>query len=282
MTMRTIFYELDRVTWGTDSATYRANPLIRIDTCLMPCLRCTACGSEQLRFINQYFSISQRTKERLSDLPTLATPEWQELADWVRRENGLPADFALYPGATIGLPIYELFAIAAHDILWPLREVVVTRRLLDLLNEAGITGFKPVTAELRWKASLQARSLQLPELYTLEITGRGWNVESNAEIRCKDCGLVNKHLGRGGIDVHRWDGSDLFYTDGAGVKISVTERVKQLLESNRINNWYTIPVDELPVDLYEYLDFKMARSIARHEEYLAQKRKEKQKKSKLK
>ena len=274
------FYELSRSLWGTDMATRRASPLDRIESCRMPNLHCTTCGKEQSRYNINYDIVSQRTVEKLRDLTPLETLEWKELADWVRKENGLPADYPLYPGTTIGLPVYEQFAIVKHDIIWPFMEAVITRRLLELLNEAGATGFKSVAAELRWKTSLRDRLLPHPELFTLVITGRAWTVGSYQETLCNDCGAVKKYLRRGEVDMQRWDGSDMFCTNGDLGSICVTERVREIFERNDVGNYVAIPVAELPPDEDDYLDFKWARLVADFDDLMAKKGQEKKRRKK--
>lgn len=240
-----MFYHWTFAVYPSDQLESRANPIHRKGNMFLPPRLCSQCGEVESWSRQQYVAVSDPTLIDLRTPVGISEDEWDLFSQRFRAENGLDPTCELYPGASIGIPEYEISAAKVNDVMWPFHEVVVTRRLFDLMTEAGLTGFRAVVPRLTWGKRLRDRGLELPELVVLEIHGRAWRSLTTTVVACQHCGRLREPSSGGGIDPARWDGTDVFYMDSTYVAIGVTDKVRELLTRHRITNFRLIPVEEM-------------------------------------
>ncbi len=151
------------------------------------------------------------------------------------------------------------------DFVWTWQsECLITDRVLDLFQQAGLTGFeiRPVVVE-KVKRLGKRRLEEIPRLWELVVTGKGGDARPESGIgviyRCEACGMVRYSSYQNGIlvDEQQWDRSDFFTVNGYPKYILVTERVKDLIIAHRLTNCVLIPAEALrwpdmprPEDMY--------------------------------
>jgi hypothetical protein len=127
------------------------------------------------------------------------------------------------------------------DIMWTwFSECIVTDRIANLFCDAGFTGYRlePVIVKNIKGASID----DLPKLWEMVITGKGGDIRdiNSIEVKtnCEYCGHTHyTDLGNGLlIDENQWDGSDFFTVWPLPKYIIVTNRVKDFIINNQINN----------------------------------------------
>lgn len=131
------------------------------------------------------------------------------------------------------------------DFLWTfLSETIVSDRVADLLSDNKITGYDLKEVEVINLASPL-------KLWELKVIGDGGEAHNDSGIKliekCEYCSKVRYSPYKNGIiiNINNWDGSDIFCIVGYPRHILVTERVKVLLEKNKITGVKYTPSHEL-------------------------------------
>jgi len=113
---------------------------------------------------------------------------------------------------------------------------------LGLIRHANVTGFevRPVTVS-HFKRRVAAVP-ELPQLWELVVIGKGGDADpaSGGELltRCPVCDYTLYSSFKNGIivDERLWDGSDIFTVNGYPRYYLVTERVRNLILSEKLTN----------------------------------------------
>jgi hypothetical protein len=133
------------------------------------------------------------------------------------------------------------------DVIWTThhRPVLVSQRVVRILQEHRFSGWAVIPVELRGKAGEL-----LPPYFFLSIHGRSGPTEHmqrekldtvhGARVRRVWIGVY--------LDPATWDGSDFFMPSGDGYRF-VVEGVKQALERARVKNLRFMPLDQLETAL---------------------------------
>ncbi|MEW6103872.1 MAG: hypothetical protein AB1630_08705 [bacterium] len=126
----------------------------------------------------------------------------------------------------------------------------------QLFKEEEFTGYELKPVRINEIKRLR-KPMPIPILWELVIKGFAGIPHSDSGIKlkswCEGCGFLRfsvpfsktPHL----IDTSLWDGSDLFWVYPFGRYIFVTERVKDVIEGNKLKGCKFIPIEE--VDLPE-------------------------------
>jgi len=109
---------------------------------------------------------------------------------------------------------------------------VVSARFVDVLTSLHATGY--TTAPIR----LVKDGATLATFYVLRIHGRGGPFDPVRSGPCYSKSNPTKVFAYEGayMDESRWDGSDLFFIPGLGVRLFATERVAQAIKRARLKN----------------------------------------------
>ena len=124
------------------------------------------------------------------------------------------------------------------------KRLVVSLKLIEILETENITGFSVKDFICtgwydRYKKPIIINDNNYKELY---VYGKGGYVEKNTgEImdKCEHCGTIGWKFRYDltGLGVGtEWDGSDMFYYDNWPGVLIVTEKVKNVIENNKIKN----------------------------------------------
>lgn len=131
---------------------------------------------------------------------------------------------------------------------------IVSKRMLQILKDNEITGFEEREIECTGWYDRKGNALPIDfsdfmELKVVGRAGRVLNLDGKELKHCPKCNAIKVKTFREteGLSVgDDWDGSDIFYfTNWRGVMI-VTQKVKDLLESNKMKN-----VDFIRLSEYE-------------------------------
>lgn len=143
------------------------------------------------------------------------------------------------PGAKLGPPSGTCTSPVSEDAVHPIPgEIWVTSRVRGAIAAAGLTGVSFAPVRLPSECAKES-------LVELVVHGRAWRQGSSEEtlLLCQQCGRrgfrTPHHLL---VDEARWDGSDFVLLDGNPNIIVVTERVAELVTSQRITNLFAVPV----------------------------------------
>lgn len=120
---------------------------------------------------------------------------------------------------------------------------LISKRMLQLLKDNGITGFVEKEIECTGWYDRHGNKLDMDfEYVELEVTGRGGDLlDINGEKvkKCPECNNLDWDSLEEveGLSIgEEWDGSDIFYFDDWEGAVIVTQRVKDLLESEGMKN----------------------------------------------
>lgn len=125
-----------------------------------------------------------------------------------------------------------------------LSEWLISDKVAVLFKDNGFTGYelKPATV----------CNIQLPyNLWEFVVTGKGGDADPASGIylkkECTYCNHKRYSAYENGIVVNEdnWDGSDIFTVTGYSGLILVTERVKEVVEENKLTGVEFIPSHEL-------------------------------------
>ena len=154
------------------------------------------------------------------------------------------------------------------DFTWTWQdECIITDRVLNLFRQAQFTGFnvRPVIIE-RINTKSRRNSEVMPKLWELVHFGKGGDPLSVSGVRliykCPACGLQRYSSYSKGlqIDKKQWDGSDFFSVNSYPKLILVSERVKDFIITNNLNNCFLTPSEQMvwpsgvikPEEIYPY------------------------------
>ena len=136
----------------------------------------------------------------------------------------------------------ELISSNIVDFSWTiLSDIVVTERVVQVFEEAGLTGYELKPTKIVSVAK-RVKIKSYPKFWELIVTGQGGHAHPDSGIalkfKCDTCGLVRYSAYEHGIivDETQWDGSDLFTVIEYPKHILVTERVKNIIESHKLTN----------------------------------------------
>ena len=170
-------------------------------------------------------------------------------------------------GARIGELHLVLPSPRIGDFIWThLSECVITDKVVSLFREHNLRGFKPLNASIvKVKGSRRDNSTPFPQVWELSVTGNGGNAHHDSGIRllyaCPECKRPVYSSFRNGIivDESQWDGSDFFIVKGYPRYVLITERVRDLIDQNKLTNCAVVRSEELkwgnlprPEDRAEY------------------------------
>lgn len=237
------FLELTHPFYQTDQADNAANPIRQVDTVTLPGIVCSACGStwaggRRLYVPLQDDMLRHRLRER-GGWPILDT-EWRQLAREVLAATSLAADFMLMPGDQLEAPVFEVTRAKLRDFLHPFPgTLVVKEAVVEVLQQAGLTGFQPVRSQVRWGGRATNLPDAPPQLYVLRVTGMAWRVGMDKEriTVCAECERFKPVVGLIAVDEGHWDGSDLFHADLNPNIVLVTEKVCEVLTKHGFTNF---------------------------------------------
>jgi hypothetical protein len=122
-----------------------------------------------------------------------------------------------------------------------LSDVVVTDHALEVLRQAGLTGFQARPTKVEAVPDGVKRS-DLPPLWEFVVTGKGGPADEAAGIvelsRCQACGLVRYSAFEHGIVVneHTYDGSDFFTVLEYPKYVLVNHRAKEVIVKSQLTN----------------------------------------------
>ena len=115
---------------------------------------------------------------------------------------------------------------------------LISKRMLQLLKDNGITGFVEKEIECTGWYDRHGNKLDMDfEYVELEVTGRGGDlldIDGEKVKKCPECNNLDWDSLEEveGLSIgEEWDGSDIFYFDDWKGAVIVTQRVKELLES---------------------------------------------------
>ena len=137
------------------------------------------------------------------------------------------------------------------DFSWTMMsDVVITDRALHVLRNNRLTGFEVKPAIITSSRHRMDRQ-RLPKFWELIVIGQAGHANPDSGIylkwKCEACGLVRYSAYENGIivDEKNWDGSDFSYVVGYPKHILVTERTKNIIESNHLTNVVFTPSNKL-------------------------------------
>jgi hypothetical protein len=239
------FFELTYPDYTGDSAMERHNPILMLYPLTMPSIICRTCDNEWRGFRPVYLEMpNPKLRRRVESTRVLVDEEWRALEREVRADVG--ARFELEPGDVLGHPAAELGrSNLTHDILHPFLGLVVTKRIVEALAGAGLTGYRALPTQLRWSVRAKGHG-RLPHLFQIVVDGRAWREGSSygAIVDCRACGrTVFPRPNCLTVDEKRWDGSDFFNLDLNPGRAFVTERVKDVLESQQFTNYRCVSIN---------------------------------------
>jgi hypothetical protein len=244
------FYDLTKPNYETDREDDQANSIRMVRELALPALICPGrgpwIGSRRL-----YLRVKdQELVQKLSSKPRVPLPEqeWHALAQEVHQHLNLPEDFELRPGDVLGEPRAELLAMPLNDFLHPFPgQIIMTRKVLDALQDAQLTGFRAERVHVTLKTKRHQVNHALPELYELVVTGRAWRVGMDLDaLRHPECPgrFLFPKPAYLVVDRQRWDGADFFNVDLNPNIVLVTQRVRRIIEEHRFTNVRCIPIQE--------------------------------------
>ncbi|MDA8429870.1 MAG: hypothetical protein M0T70_11505 [Geobacteraceae bacterium] len=134
-----------------------------------------------------------------------------------------------------------LASLKIGDIMW-CGDCIVTDRVKDIFVRERFTGVKFEEVIIGKVKRMPKEPVELPRLWELVVIGSGGEAHPASGIKvyekCPECGFERHSSFRNGLIVeeNNWDGSDFFYLKGYPTFILVTERVKDVIVSNKITN----------------------------------------------
>jgi Protein of unknown function (Gmx_para_CXXCG) len=241
-----IFFRLTHPFYGSDQVDDRANPIRVINANWIPGLICSKCGSTWAGTRRLYLPLNSPHITKFLNLPPLPESDWKSNLREIRKILGLSESFELRPGDRLGIPEFELRRNKFNKIMHPFPgQIIVTEEVNHVLEEAKVTGYSLIKANIRWGKSIKNKSDNTPTLYELIINGHAWRENSSDEksIACEHCRrhiFPNPHNLT--VDIGRWDGSDMFTLGLNPHYVIVTERVCAVLNSHGFGNFICIPI----------------------------------------
>ncbi len=140
---------------------------------------------------------------------------------------------------------------AVADFVWTwFSECLITERILGLFHDLRLSGFSVRTVTISKFKRKSADDEEVPNLLELEVYGKGGPPHPDSGSlplpEIDGLGLRRYSSYKNGLLVNEkeWDGSDFFHVEGHPM-IIVTERVRRLIESERLSNCVLVPAEKL-------------------------------------
>ena len=181
-------------------------------------------------------------------------------AQETRGKLGLPEDYYLPPGLTMGTMHVECSRKAPLAMEWPyLFGFIVTDPLLDAIERHRLTGFEKSEVVVKRAASMLLK--HSPKITEIVVTGKaGWaNTDPPQKIEppCPVCGrrptdsMDYQNLE---LDESQWDGSDIFqFEHPFNGHIFVTQRWVDAIPASKFDGFRYQSVAELLATRRKYL-----------------------------
>lgn len=234
------FFHLTNPLYASDQARKRANPLRTINGYWIPGLTCSKCGETWAGTRRLYLPLNDLSIIKFLNLPPLSDSDWYQNLSEIRRILRLPESFELQPGDRLGIPEFELHRTKIGKIMFAFPgQIIVTKDIVDDLKEAGVSGYSPIQAIVKWSDSVK-EAINPPALYELMIHGHAWRKDMSIEtsIACDKCRRPLFHNPNViTVDEDRWDGSDMFNLDLNPHKVIVTQKVCEVLLGHKNSNY---------------------------------------------
>lgn len=138
------------------------------------------------------------------------------------------------------------------DFMWTWMGPVVTKKVLELFNYSGFTGYEALPATIiKMRNRRRSTEIPIPEVWELKITGKGGDAHPDSDIRvlyvCPECGYTRYSSFQEGIivDNNKWDGTDFFTVNGYPLFFLIAKRVKDLIVDNKLTNCAIIKTEDL-------------------------------------
>jgi hypothetical protein len=131
-------------------------------------------------------------------------------------------------------------------------EPLISRKILQLFAEQRVTGFeaKPIKVLLPEDIELPPP----PDVYQLVVTGWGGLASPAAGVSlmhsCSTCGHRQYSIAEPSqlIDVTAWDGSDLFFVWPLPKYLFASDRLADILRSEKVSGLELVPAPDIPFD----------------------------------
>ena len=135
---------------------------------------------------------------------------------------------------------------------------IVNEKMQEILRTEGITGFtlENINVEGWYDSKRNSLLINYEDLKELKVIGRcGYLRDKNGEMleKCNECGKINYAKAEDeveglSVNLDEWDGSDMFqFKNWRGV-IIVTEKVKEIIEKNKLKNIKFTDISEFQFD----------------------------------
>jgi hypothetical protein len=126
---------------------------------------------------------------------------------------------------------------------------LVQESVLEFLDKAGFTGYKPIPAQVRFEDP----SRKTPRFWELKPTGfAGAPAKESGLIvltTCSGCGLPTRSRVTDStrfVDEARWDGTDFFTVEPfLSNRIFITDRVAEALRASALKGWAVYSLAEM-------------------------------------
>lgn len=120
-----------------------------------------------------------------------------------------------------------------------LSDIVVTNRVIEIFQDYQVCCFEKKDIFVKKN---RFTSKNIIQLFELVVTGNGGDAHPDSEIilkkYCSACGLERYSAFEKGIkiDTNKWDGSDLFTIKGYPKYFFVSEKLKAIIEKEKLTN----------------------------------------------
>ena len=242
-------FQLNYPLYDNDFEFNKENPLEILREYSVPGITCDVCGEV-------WSNVASRLPVDLSaesllwseiEKPNLKLSEHQSLRLQFEKESGIKIEPSAFPGARVGKVSIKIRKRVTSEFLWSWLPgtVFVTAEVVKALQQARIIGclFYPV--------EIVNTKFEVPEIFELVITGKAGSTARNSQISiidsCKVCGRVQYSPIIHGIyiDPENWDSSDICTITEYPTYILMSEKVKDVLESENFKNYVLTPTDRI-------------------------------------
>jgi hypothetical protein len=158
-------------------------------------------------------------------------------------------------------------------------DYLITDRVASFFREAGFTGYSLRHVDVRLPNTDRYRGVPAPVLWEFKVTGWGGIAPESSGIKmvtiCPACCYTHytdftnpERL----IDESQWDGSDFFFVWPMPRDYFITERVKTVVQANKLSGVEIITPDKLkgdkwglsPGKLRDHMDRERAKKLGGH------------------
>lgn len=143
-----------------------------------------------------------------------------------------------------------LSSLKVGDFMW-CGDCLISDRVKEIFVQERFTGIEFEQVTITKVKRMPKKAVELPRLWELIVTGSGGEAHAASGIRvfekCPECGFERYSSFRNGliVDENNWDGSDFFNLKGyPNIKL-ITERVKEVIVTNKLTNCGIIPAESV-------------------------------------